>query len=434
MDVEGIRGRNGVVIHKNKGDGSGYRSYEVHQRERVGESTEKIKPSQLISPDFKRNPYRVFEVLRENYPFYRNWLSNNYWVTRYDDVTSIFADEANFESRSNAWRYGIEGLGADLGSELSVLAAEEQVTDTVVKYLATQTAERLKRADTPDLAIDFAATFAQALLAELYGIPDSDAALFARLYWQMKRGVSWHPELQKQGRKAIDGLIDYFAQRLKGASVVEGSVLDSLLSLDRSVSANDVVATLLERDHETLHGALANLWCLLLTHPGSLEKVGNEDRLMKLAYLETLRHSPPTLVAERYARHEVERFGKLIPKGALLICAAGAANRDPRVFSEPDRFVVDRPDICQREPRGQYRADGLASGIAFGLGRPSTHPAIPEDRPRSRYALTRDTAVRASMVMLEVCGEVGLATGAAPEMTSLTLGEMHTCWSLPVQV
>lgn len=433
MDVEGIRGRNGVVIHKNKGDGSGYRSYEVHQRERVGESTEKIKPSQLINADFKRNPYPVFEVLRENYPFYRNWLSNNYWVTRYDDVTSIFADEANFESRSNAWRYGIEGFGTDLGSELSVLAAEEHVTDSVVEDLAIQTAERFKQADTPDLAIDFAAAFAQALLARLYGIPDSDGALFARLYWQMKRGVSWHPELQKAGRKAIGTLMDYFEQRLTATPVVESSVLDSLLSLDRLVGANDVVATLLERDHETLHGALSNLWFLLLTHPDSLGKIGDEGRLMKLAYLETLRHSAPTLVAERYARHEVERFGKLIPKGALLICAAGAANRDPRVFSEPDRFVVDRRDICQREPRGQYRADGLASGIAFGLGKPSIYPAIPEDRPRSRYALTRDTVVSASMVMLEVCGEVVLAAGASPGMTSLSVGEMHTCWSLPVR-
>ena len=56
---------------------------------------------------------------------------------------------------------------------------------------------------------------------------------------------------------------------------------------------------------------------------------------------------------------------------------------------------MQRKDLCQREPRGQYRADGLCSGIALGLGTPSVHPAVPEDRPRSLYALTRDTVVLA---------------------------------------
>ena len=154
--------------------------------------------------------------------------------------------------------------------------------------------------------------------------------------------------------------------------------------------------------------------------------------MLKVAYLETLRHSAPVLSAERFARHEVERFGKLIPEGAQLICSAAAANRDPRIFADPDRFIVDRRDMCQREPRGQYRADGLASGIAFGLGPPSRHPAIPEDRPRSLYAITRDTAVRASRVLLDMVADLRLQEGANPHLASLRVGEMHTCWKLPV--
>ena len=82
---------------------------------------------------------------------------------------------------------------------------------------------------------------------------------------------------------------------------------------------------------------------------------------MKLAYLETLRHSTPIVFAKRFARHEVERFGRLLPAGALVLCCAGAANRDPEIFADPDQFIVDRKDLCQREPRGHYRADGLES-------------------------------------------------------------------------
>ena len=40
---------------------------------------------------------------------------------------------------------------------------------------------------------------------------------------------------------------------------------------DGPATGQDVVVTLLEADHQTLHGALANLWFLLLTHPEQLD-------------------------------------------------------------------------------------------------------------------------------------------------------------------
>ena len=74
------------------------------------------------------------------------------------------------------------------------------------------------------------------------------------------------------------------------------------------------MVTLLEADHETLHGALANLWCLLLTHPEQLDQSRRVSAgCVKFAYLETLRHSAPVLTARRFARREVERFGMLLP-------------------------------------------------------------------------------------------------------------------------
>ncbi len=429
-----VVGKNGVVITKrapHDGESYGYRTYEVYQRERVGESTEKIKPIQLVSNAYRQDPYPLVAILRENYPCYRDWLSNSYWITQYNDVTSIFSDDANFETRPNSWYYGME-IGRNLANELSVLAAEEAFTDNNAGEIAGRVVNDLLAADAADLATGFAATFSMRLLGGLLAIPDEELGEFSSRYWRMHRGVSFEPTLQEDGRRAISELISYFEPIAEARRASPSDDLVSVMLQCEPCSAADIVATLLERDHETLQGALANLWFQLLTNPGALEQARQNQRLMKLAYLETLRHSAPVITAHRFARHEVERFGKLIPEGARLTCSAAAANRDPRIFNDPDTFIVDRRDMCQREPRGQYRADGLASGIAFRLGKPSKHPAVPEDRARSRYALTRDTAVTASQVLSELCADIRLAEGANPHLASLTVGEMHTCWKLPV--
>ena len=208
---------------------------------------------------------------------------------------------------------------------------------------------------------------------------------------------------------------------------------NDMLSVLAGIGARpeDVVVTLLERDFETLHGGLANLCYLLLMHPEQLELVRGERRYVKFAWLETLRHSAPVLLALRFARHEVERFGRMLPEGALVICAAAAGNRDPRIFAHPEEFNVRRKDLCQREPRGQYRADGLASGIAFGLGKPSKFPALPEDRPRSLYAITRDVVVVAMNALLDAAPGLRI-DGQAEAPKSLKVQGMHCCRKLPV--
>ena len=438
--IPGIAGRNGVVVRKQQrwsGQSSGYRTYEVHQRERVGESTEKIRPVQLVSEQFRRDPYPLLSVLRENYPFYRDWLSNSYWVTRYDDVTSIFVDDANFTSLDRRDLYGLPDYGRDFGDRLELLNVEESCTDRLAGPLAETLLTPLVRAGQGDIARQFAALLPLVLLCEMCAIPESQRAGFTGLYWRMQRGISWQGGLQEDGRQAMRELESLLAPLVEARRADPGedylSVLLGLATEGEPPGVTDVVATLLERDHETLHGALANLWFLLLRHPEALSVAATEQRLMKLAYLEALRHSAPVLAAHRYARHEVERFGKLIPRGGRLVCSAAAANRDPAVFENPDAFVVDRRDLCQREPRGQYRADGLATGIAFGLGAPSKYPAIPEDRPRSRYAFTRDAAVTASMVLVDMIGRPELLDESIA-LQSLSVGEMHTAWRLPVRI
>lgn len=436
-DITSPAGLNGVAIPARTGTGVGFRTYEVHQRERVGESTAKVKPGQFVAPAFAADPYPLLTTLRENYPCYRNWVTNDYWLTRYDDVTSVFADDANFQTRPKRWYYGKADFGQDLGATLEVLQSHAEYYDKHIADISARIVAELLAAQRVDLAIQFAARVPLELLVGWLNIPEAQVNWFIERYWQLQRGAHWEPRAQQAGLVALEELTQFFAPlmetRRHGSSNDLISVIARLTTARGGASATDLVITLLEWDSVTLHGALANLWFLLLTEPDALTQVRDEPLQLKYAYYETLRHCAPFLTAQRFAKHEVERFGKLLPEGALVMCSAAAANRDPRIFHEPDKFIIGRKDLCQREPRGQYRADGLASGITFGLGAPSKHPAVPEDRPRSVYAITRDTAVTACSMLLDMTKQIELLE-PAPTLRSLRLHDMHTCWSLRAQL
>lgn len=413
-----------------------YRTYEVYQRERVAESSNLLAPRELIGDEMLTAPYRLLTILREHHPCYRDWVGNRFWITRYDDVTSVFTDDANYETRSKRWFAGQAQFGRDLGTELAILSARANRTDAHVEGIVERMLADL--AGEPDLATAFAARLPLELWGAVLDLPEADLPEFAARFWRMQRGTGWDPQAQRDGHAAAIELCGYIEPLLAQRRAEPGDdLISAAASVEfdgASVDAADIVATIWEADHETLHGGLANMWFQLLTNPEQLETVRHDQRLVKFAWLETLRHSPPLHSASRFARHEVERFGRLLPAGSLLHSCAAAANRDPRAFHDPDSFVVERTDLCQREPRGQYRADGLPSGIAFGLGRPSVHPAVPKDRPRSTYAIVRDVAVQASQMLLDAHPDIRLAPHAEPAMRSLRLGEMFTCWQLPVEL
>jgi cytochrome P450 len=420
-------------------DDSGTRSYEVYQRLRVHEVVPGITPKLLWTEEFLADPAPVLTPIREFTPCYRDWIGNAFWVTRYDDVTSVFVDDANYETRTKRWLLGLAHRGRDVRQLVPVHTAETRRVDAAVGDVVARVVEGLGAAgDVVDLATAFAGRLAVELLGVELDVPRDELPAIARDVLTTQRGTGWRPADRVEATAAFDRLAARFDPLVTRRRAEPGDdVVSAIAALDLpdgATAGDDVAATLVERDHETLQGGLANLWCLLLDDAPQREAVADDRMLLKRAWLEALRHSPPTPVAARWARHEVERFGRLLPEGALVLCSSFAANRDPRQFADPDRFDVLRRDLCQREPRGHYRADGLPSGIVVGTGAPSRFPAVPEDRPRSRYALVRDVAVTASQALAARWPGLRLAGAEAPVIRSLWHGGMRTCWSLPVEL
>jgi cytochrome P450 len=77
---------------------------------------------------------------------------------------------------------------------------------------------------------------------------------------------------------------------------------------------------------------------------------------------ESIRLEPAAAVVQRYATRGVELAGTQIRGGDLVTGSIDAANRDPAVFTEPDRF-----DICRTNARLNL---AFAQGPHFCLGAP----------------------------------------------------------------
>lgn len=104
-----------------------------------------------------------------------------------------------------------------------------------------------------------------------------------------------------------------------------------------------IVAHLLQAGTQTTRILLTNGLMTLLQHPGQLARLHADRDLIKPAVEECLRWvTPARTLAQRVATGDIEVGGKVIRAGDELAVWVGAANRDPKVFENPDVFDVGR--------------------------------------------------------------------------------------------
>jgi len=89
---------------------------------------------------------------------------------------------------------------------------------------------------------------------------------------------------------------------------------------------------------------LANAVRAFSEFPDQLELVRNEPKLVRAAFEESLRWDSPSRMAGRIAMRDVEIDGYVIPAGERCGLMFAAANRDPRKWTDPERFDVRRPN------------------------------------------------------------------------------------------
>lgn len=222
--------------------------------------------------------------------------------------------------------------------------------------------------DTLELHDELACPLPVILIAEMLGVPPADRERFKR--WSdasvaamgMPDPSPLAAELGALHRYLLAAVADHRAQPRGGdlidALVEAGEGGESL----SDAQLTGVVSQLLVGGNETTTSLITNAVWRLLEQPARWAALRADPALVPAALEESLRFDPPVLGLFRNTTRDVALHGATIPRGAKVMLLYAAANRDPRVFAEPDEFRLDRP----RSEASEHLSFGL--GIHFCLG------------------------------------------------------------------
>jgi cytochrome P450 len=114
--------------------------------------------------------------------------------------------------------------------------------------------------------------------------------------------------------------------------------------------------------HETTTNLIGHALIQLLRAGGGWRRLHDDASCAALAVDETLRHDTSVIGMMRVTTEDVALGGARIPAGSMVQLMFASAGHDERVFVDPDRFDIDRPNA------GQHLAFG--KGIHYCLGAP----------------------------------------------------------------
>lgn len=163
-----------------------------------------------------------------------------------------------------------------------------------------------------------------------------------------------------QDCKAASGdILQWFEAQFERANLVPGKLADQIYQLgdDGVVPTEDaalLVRAVFSAGFDTTVLAIGTGIKLLSENPNEWDKLRADPTLVKSAFEETIRYDAPSRVLGRGATREMEFEGLSLRLGDRVACFLNAAGHDPRKWTDPDRYLVDRP--------------GASGHLSFGHG------------------------------------------------------------------
>jgi cytochrome P450 len=334
------------------------------------------------------DPYPTYARLRDEAPVYRN-VERDFWaLSRHADVVAAFRDTERFSS-ANGVSLEPTATGPQASRSMSFLAMDPPrhgrmrslvsrgFTPARVAHLEPHILELTRlhlepalESKTFDFVTDFAGKLPMDVMSEMIGFPPDDRAEIRRLADLLVHRDEGVFDVPQAGIEAAIALAHYFvdviAERRKSRmDDLISALVDAELEGER-LADNEIMSFLflmVVAGNETTAKLLANAWYWAWRNPDERRKPFDVPARIDDWIEETLRYDGSSQVLARSVTQEVESHGKHIPEGSRVLLLIGSANRDPRVFADPDRYDLDR-DTSEMVGFGAGRHSCLGASLA----------------------------------------------------------------------
>ena len=342
----------------------------------------------VTDPEVFADPYPLLRELREKAPVYKLTFAD-YWVlTRYDDCRSVLRDPRMGNPEPGDQVPTIAGSREGLPNEERTLLFLNPPDHTRLRSLVSRaftprrveglrstveamTAELLDplvAAGEVDLIDQLAFPLPANVISEMVGVPRADRDWLRPLVSDLAGTLEPNRSPEDLARAEVSGakVAAYFDELIERRRAEPSDDLLSAL-----IAASDGEDRLTQREigltlsliyaagFETTTNLIGNMVHTLMRHPDQLARLRADRSLVPGTVDEVLRYQPPVQVDARYTFEYVEIGGHAIAKGSMVLTLLGAANRDPAVIDDPDRFDIGR----QEAPLLSF-----GSGIHYCLG------------------------------------------------------------------
>ncbi|WP_433434692.1 cytochrome P450 [Nonomuraea sp. CA-141351] len=292
----------------------------------------------------------------------RTRMGDEVWlVTGYEDARSLFNDPRLGRSHPEPDKAARLSSSALLGGPQGEVATEKAEHDRMRKlFMPSFSARRMKalrdhvgslvdeRLDhlaklTPpaDLHAELSFPLPVLVICQLLGVPYEDREYFGGVSSRM--GDMLDMEKSQGAREELSAYMAGLIER-KRREPGEDVLSDLANELDDDGRIAALAGGLLFAGHETTVNRIDFGVLLLLANPGQRDLLTADPALAPGAVEEILRMVVTSLHGlPRYAHEDIEIGGRTIRTGEAVVILTGVANRDERIYPDPDVFDIRRP-------------------------------------------------------------------------------------------
>jgi cholest-4-en-3-one 26-monooxygenase len=317
-------------------------------------------------------PHEWFTFLRKNAPvwWHEETEGPGFWaVTGYDECTTVNRDYEHFSSSRKATY--IWELEEDILAQQQLIMLNMDpplhtryrrlVNKGFTPKMVNQLHDRIHAATdaiidgviergTADFVTDIAAELPLVVIAELLGVPNEDR--HKMFDWSNRMIGNEDPEYQHTADIAQVASMELYAYASQLFAQKRADPHGDLMSVLTAVEVEGEQLSDFELElffllltvagNETTRNLISGAMATFFAHPDQWDLLRNDRSLLPSATEEMLRYVTPVMNFRRQATSEFELGGQTIKADDKVVFFHVSANRDEKVFDDPNRFDITR--------------------------------------------------------------------------------------------